>query len=122
MNQADMFTSKPTISGALVLNELSHHIGQSKGISGRDLARRVVGPQAGAADERRLRQVITELRLEGHHICGRPESGYYLAEDAADLDRTCLFLYHRAMASLTQIARMKRIAEPDLRGQLHLPT
>jgi hypothetical protein len=35
---------------------------------------------------------------------------------------TCNFLYDRAMTSLRQIATMRRVSLPDLRGQLHLPT
>jgi hypothetical protein len=32
-----------------------------------------------------------------------------------------LFLYHRAMTSLKQVAAMKRVSLPDFRGQLNLP-
>lgn len=110
------------VTPSTVLAALSRHIGQANGIHARDLARELAGADAGAAAERRLRQVITDLRLEGHHVCGTPETGYYLADTPEELDRTCLFLHDRAMASLKQIARMKRIALPDLRGQLHLPT
>lgn len=109
-----------TMHSALVA--LSHHIGQGNGIHSRELARKLVGTDSGPAAERRLRAVITELRLEGHHVCGTPETGYYMAESPEELNRTCLFLHDRAMASLKQVARMKNIALPDLRGQLHLPT
>ena len=119
--QQALFSQGPSGADA-VLGALASHIGESKGIHARDLARVLVGPDAGPAAERRLRQVITELRLDGHHVCGTPETGYYLADTAEELNRTCLFLHDRAMASLKQIARMKNIALPDLRGQLHLPT
>ena len=119
--QLDLASGQPITRDA-VLIALSRHIGQGNGIHARQLARQLAGPDAGAAGERRLRQVITELRLEGHHVCGTPESGYFMAENPDELQRTCVFLHERAMASLTQIARMKNIALPDLRGQLHLPT
>lgn len=114
--------SHAPLNATLVLAALGRHIGEANGVHARDLARRLVGAEAGPAVERRLRQLITELRLEGHHVCGTPESGYYLADTPDELNRTCEFLHDRAMASLKQIARMKRIALPDLRGQLHLPT
>lgn len=110
------------ITQATVLAALAAHAGKEKGIHARDLARKIAGAHSGPAAERRLRQVITELRLEGQHICGTPEQGYYLAADADELNHTCSFLYERAMASLKQISSMKRVSLPDLRGQLHLPT
>lgn len=121
MNQQP-FLFSPDISKASLLSALASHVGQNNGVHARDLARKLAGPAATAGTERKLRQVITELRLEGLHICGTPEAGYYLAENAAELNHTCSFLYDRAMASLQQIARMKQVSLPDLRGQLHLPT
>lgn len=121
MNQQP-FLFSTDISKASLLSALASHVGQDNGLHARDLVRKLVGPDAGAAAERRLRQVITDLRLEGHHVCGTPESGYYLAANAEELNRTCSFLYDRCMASLTQIARMKQVSLPDLRGQLQLPT
>jgi hypothetical protein len=68
-----------------------------------------------------VRKAIEELRREGHRICATPETGYFMAANDDELDRTCGFLYARAMTSLTQVAAMKRVALPDLRGQLRLP-
>ena len=110
------------ISKSTVTAALASHIGEANGIHARELAIALVGGNAGAVAERRLRQVITELRMDGQHICGTPEAGYFLATDAAELNKTCAFLYDRAMASLQQVACMKRVSLPDLRGQLHLPT
>ena len=58
--------------------------------------------------------------------CGKGQEinhgdGCFLAETPEELNATCEFLYSRAMTSLTQVARMKRKALPDLRGQLGLP-
>ncbi len=121
MNQQP-FLFSTEVSKDSLLAALAAHVGQANGVHARDLARALVGPHAGAGAERKLRQVITDLRLEGHHICGTPETGYYLAANAEELNRTCSFLYDRCMAGLTQIARMKQVSLPDLRGQLQLPT
>lgn len=113
------------ITANLVLGVLGGHIGEQNGINARDLALKVMDrgvPGRTARVERLVRKLIQELRTEGFHICGTPETGYFLAANAEELDRTCLFLYSRAMTTLRQIARMKKVSEPDLRGQLKLPT
>jgi hypothetical protein len=68
------------------------------------------------------RQLISELRNEGHHVCAHPSAGYFIAETADELDATCKFLTDRALSSLKQVAAMKRVSMPDLYGQLNLPT
>jgi hypothetical protein len=111
------------ITPTQVLTELSHHIGKDNGIHVRDLVARITGQQAECEPlERRVRTIVTELRMEGHHVCAHPARGYYMAATAEELNETCEFLYDRAMTSLSQVSRMKNISLPDLRGQLHLPT
>lgn len=106
-----------------VLQALAGHIGRGRGVRADVLVAHITHePGPDKAGMRKLRQVITELRMTGHHICGHPASGYYMAETAEELDATCEFLYERAMTGLTQISRMKHISLPDLRGQLKLPT
>jgi hypothetical protein len=109
------------LTTASVLQALSRHIGETNGIRGKDLVIEMLG---GTSEyrERRLRRIVERLRTEGHHICGIPEEGYYLAATPEELDHTCLFLHDRAMTTLKQIAAMKRVSLPDLKGQLHLPT
>ncbi len=110
------------IDGTYVLAALTRHIGAQEGISGRDLVA-VIGRVFGVrTDERMLRKAIEQLRRDGHHVCGTPAEGYYIAEHEEELNRTCRFLYERAMTTLAQVAAMKRVALPDLRGQLRLPT
>lgn len=105
------------------LQALSRHIGREAAVHARELVAEILGdPTPDPVAERELREAIVSLRLEGHHVCGHPSSGYYMAASAEELDGTCTFLYERAMTTLTQIAAMKRISLPDLRGQLHLPT
>ena len=60
--------------------------------------------------------------MDGVAVCGTPETGYYIAATAAELDQTCAFLRSRAMRSLTLEARLRQIPLPDLLGQLHLRT
>ncbi|WP_310614056.1 hypothetical protein [Limnohabitans sp.] len=111
------------ITSSQVLTELSHHIGRDNGIHVQDLVRRITcESKVNAPLERRVRQLVAELRMEGHHICAHPARGYFMAATAEELADTCEFLYERAMTSLTQISRMKQISLPDLRGQLHLKT
>ena len=115
------------LSTATVLSALARHIGRENGATAEQLAREISGfAQPGeamtSALTRQLREAVVQLRLEGHHVCATPENGYFLAANAEELDQTCVFLHERAMTSLKQIAAMKRISLPDLRGQLHLPT
>lgn len=103
-----------------VLAALSQHIGKERGIKGSDLVSQITWDSATAADSRKLREVIEGLRLEGQHICAHPSHGYYIAKDAQELNESCEFLLHRAMTSLVQISKMKKVSLPDLRGQLGL--
>jgi hypothetical protein len=106
-----------------VLTALAHHIGAHNGVRGDLLVVEITGdPTHDAVAERQLREIVVQLRLEGHHVCAHPSRGYFLAATPEELDATCDFLYERAMTTLKQIAAMKRISLPDLRGQLHLPT
>jgi len=118
------------LSTATVLSVLSRHIGRENGATAEQLTREIcLHAQAEPESKlytsiltRQLREAVVQLRLEGHHVCATPENGYFLAANAEELDATCVFLHERAMTSLKQIAAMKRISLPDLRGQLHLPT
>lgn len=101
-----------------VLAALVMRVGPANGVSARQLAAEVLGTEPTAGDERSLRQVIEKLRGDGHAICATPEEGYHHAADAADLNRTCAYLVRRAITSLRQVAAMKRVAMPDIYGQL----
>lgn len=111
------------ITPSSVLGELQHHIGAANGIHVRELVYRITGSvMREEALERKVREIVTELRMEGQHVCGHPSSGYFMAETPEELQATCEFLYQRALTGLKQISRMKNVSLPDLRGQLHLPT
>jgi len=103
-----------------VLAELCLHIGKAKGITCKSLATAIRGGSARASDLRRIRHVIEALRLEGHHICAHPSDGYFIAKTDKELNETCNYLVNRAMKSLAQVSRMKRISLPDIHGQMRL--
>lgn len=108
------------LSPATVLHALQGRLGRANGLTAEELCQAITGEHA-ASDLRRLRSVIEQLRREGNAVCASPRYGYYLAASAKDLDDTCAFLLDRALTSIRQIAAMKRVAMPDLRGQLGLP-
>lgn len=99
-----------------LLSLLTHHIGKGNGIGVKQLAVLL------DTQERAIRSLVSELRAEGHAICGTPQDGYYIAANAEELEQTCEFLRHRALHSLNLEAKLRRIPLPDLIGQLHLPT
>lgn len=109
-----------------LLEVLSNHIGAATGITITQLAIECAGTvlrletNESLAQQRHLRKLIEELRLEGHHICAHPSRGYYIASDTDELEDTCAFLFARAMTSLRQVSAMKRISLPDLAGQLNM--
>ncbi|MGO1072297.1 hypothetical protein [Lysobacter sp. CA199] len=108
------------ITPEAVLHALESAVGEAKGLSAQVLVTSIMGVHA-PADERRLRQVIEKLRIDGHPICATPSSGYFLAANGEDIDKTGAFLVSRAMTTLRQVCAMKRRAVPDLYGQLGLP-
>ncbi len=119
MQTADLFERRE-ITPESVLQALSGCVGESRGATAEALALSITGRRC-AADLRSLRRVVEALRSAGHRICAHPGHGYWLAASDTELNTTCAFLYERAMTSLRQIGAMKRVALPDLAGQLGLP-
>ena len=99
-----------------LLTALQAHIGANNGISANALAREL------GLSLRHLRDLITELRMDGIAVCGHPASGYFIAQTKDELETTCGFLHARAMSSLLLSSRMRKVPMADLLGQLHLPT
>jgi hypothetical protein len=116
--QPDLF--QRDLTPDTVLAALQDCVGEANGRTAEQLVHTITGRTA-EADKRRLRQVIEALRTAGHPVCGQPALGYFLAANAAELDRGCVFLVGRSMTTLRQVCAMKRVALPDLRGQLGLP-
>ncbi|NII74241.1 hypothetical protein FHW84_002826 [Dyella sp. SG562] len=117
--QADLFCGKELTPDS-VLAVLQHCVGRANGRTAEELARAVTG-RTSLADQRKLRQMIEALRIAGHAVCANPTHGYFMAEIESELVEECQFLLDRANTSLRQIAAMRRVAMPDLRGQLGLP-
>lgn len=110
------------ITPSTVLQALSRHIGKANGICVTRLAEAIIRDVPDAHHERLVRRCIEELRRDGQHICAHPSTGYYIAATEEELIRTCDYLFDRAMCSLAQVAAMRNVSLPDLRGQLRLPT
>ena len=110
------------MSREAVLAALENHVGADNGISAKKLVVEIYRDDVPKAAERMLRKVIEELRRAGHHVCGTPADGYFIAASEGELLRTCEFLHDRAMTTLRQVAAMRRVSLPDLRGQLRLRT
>ena len=109
------------ITPAQVLSALGNHVGKARGIHVRDLVMQITGELVGGeGQERSLRKLVTELRLEGHAICAHPASGYFMAETAEELDETCRFLRSRALSSLRAEGRLRSISLAELLGQFPL--
>lgn len=100
-----------------LLVALRSHIGRARGITAHALCREVLQHEPVGRDERRLRNLVVELRLAGHHVCAHPTDGYFLAATSEELEATCAFLHCRAMAGLMQVSRMKGVSIHDLVGQ-----
>lgn len=110
----------------MLLVAMRQHIGRAAGITARALVVEVntlaMQSKRPTLSERELRHAVVALRLEGHHVCAHPASGYYLAQTAGELQEATKFLKDRAISSLQQVAAMEKVSLPDLFGQLHLPT
>ncbi len=100
-----------------LLSLLSRHIGKNNGIHVSDLARELGAP------ERHVRTLVTALRDDGCAICAHPKTGYFIASNPDEMERYYLkFILTRCMTGLRQISRARKIALPDLLGQLKLNT
>jgi biotin operon repressor len=104
------------MSSASLLAILAAHVGRDNGIPVDAIAKRM------DLQARQVRTHVSALRAEGVAVCGTPETGYFIAATAEELDETCQFLRHRAMHSLQLESRLRNIPMPDLLGQLHVPT
>lgn len=101
---------------ALVQLLSTRHAGRANGIGAEDLARQI------CVHERMLRSLVSEAREAGLAISATPETGYYVAQTAEELQESCEFLRSRAMHSLRMEAQLRRIPLQDLVGHLRLPT
>jgi biotin operon repressor len=105
---------------AQVLNALGvAHRGKANGIHAKHLANKL--GLEGDHGLRALRKAISDLRETGIAIAGMPETGYFMAVTADELDEFCIkFLESRALHSLKLSSRLRRIPLQQLCGQLLL--
>lgn len=108
--------SRDEAMAALVQLLSTRHTGRANGITAERLAMRL------CLHERFLRSLISEAREAGYAISATPDTGYYIARTAEELEESCEFLRSRAMHSLRMEAQLRRIPLQDMQGQLHLPT
>ncbi|MDT3707451.1 MAG: hypothetical protein ROZ09_11535 [Thiobacillus sp.] len=99
-----------------LLSLLSRHVGRDNGVAVKALAAEL------DITDRQVRELVSDLRMSGHAVCGHPRDGYYIAETPEEMEETCQFLRNRAMHSLQLESRLRNIPMPDLLGQLHLNT
>lgn len=110
------------ISEGRLVGQLTYkHRGHSKGATVRQLVAELTG-EVSPALERQIRHMVVDLRKKGIPICACPSQGYYMAESEDELETTIENLRHRAITSLQQVAGLKRMALPDLMGQIGLDT
>lgn len=99
---------------ALVLTALQSRIGKAKGMHEAELVNVTL------LNGRICRKAIELLRLDGVQICGKPETGYYIAANADELNDTTDWMLRRSVTTLKQIKAMQKIALPALFGQINL--
>ncbi len=117
MQAALPLTASRDVLGTLLVAELAaHHSGRARGVGAAALAQRL------GVTERTLRSLISAARESGVAIAGTPETGYFIARTHAELEQCCQFLRARAMHSLLIESRLRKVALPELLGQLRVPT
>lgn len=104
------------LAARLLARLAERHTGKARGIKAEQLAHDL------GITERTLRALVSLLREGGTAISATPDTGYYIAETAAELEESCEFLRSRALHSLRMEAQLRRIPLPELLGQLHLET
>ena len=98
------------------INIMQNHIGKANAISGEDLARCL------GTNPRQLRHMTDALIEDGIALCSHPANGYWIAQNATELEATCQFHRSRALHELAKEAKLRKLTLPDLLGQLHLKT
>jgi hypothetical protein len=108
-----------------LLKILTEHTGRTRAIGMGELFTAVYGEpwQHRINDTRKLRNLVTELKKDGVPVCSVSDStggGYYLASAGSELDDYCKRLRIRALKILAQEARLRKLALPELLGQISL--
>ena len=106
-----------------LLKTLSAHHGRARAISMHALHQAVFGSpiEDKINGTRRLRKIVTGLRREGIPICSvsdKDGGGYFLASAGSDLEDHCRRLRAQALRKLAIEAKLRKMALPELLGQI----
>ena len=108
-----------------LLKIMTGHVGGGNKIGMGELYEQVVGEsyQNRINDTKILRNFITDLRREGVPIMSSysaSDGGYWIAASGSELAAYCSRLQRHALQKLIQVANLKKMALPALKGQLRL--
>jgi hypothetical protein len=108
-----------------LIRTLGHHPGRNRAIGAGALYEAVYQRpwRDKIRDTRRLRKLITRLRNDGYPICSSSDAeggGYFLASAGSELDDHCKRIHARAMRLLVMEARLRKVALPELLGQISI--
>lgn len=108
-----------------LLMVLTEHIGKSRIVGMGELYERVFKKPYNRLinDTRTLRKLIEILRREGVPVCSstkKGSGGYYLASAGSELEQYCRNLHNRALRVLVMEAKLRKIALPELLGEMQL--
>ena len=106
--------------GRLMGQLMNRHRGKSKGASIKQLAYALTGEESTPSVERHIRKLVVEMRNRGIPVGSCPSQGYFLAESEQDLEDTIRNLEDRAKTTLRQLSALKKMALPELLGQMGL--
>lgn len=95
---------------------MQNHIGKANAINGEDLAQML------GTSPREMRKMTDAVIDDGVTLCSHPANGYWIAENAQELEATCQFHRTRALHELAKEAKLRKMPMQDLLGQLHLKT
>ena len=124
MDRRDRMTAeeREVIRGR-VLMAMTNHIGAANCIGMGELYEKCFGKAwtHRINDTRKLRQIITEIRRDGGKICSAVShtgGGYYIPSVGSELSDYCRRIRARALRALRMEANLRKIALPELLGQL----
>ena len=94
---------------------LQFHVGADYAISNRNLAQQL------STNERSVREIVHNLRMEGRLICSsRAHGGYYLPETREESERCIAEFQKQCATSLAMLAKLKKMTVRDLVDQLSM--
>ncbi len=102
------------IKGATLWHLNAAHKGRACGIKVEALARKV------NVSQRDIRQAVSDLREDGIAVVATPATGYYIAQTADEIEECCQYLRKRSMHGLRLESRLRKMALPELLGQISL--